>query len=164
MPPEHFLGESVQTHSTADSAAHATLVDEPTSYEDTKGTGAFEPFLSSAPDDDDILSQIHISGSPYLRERLVALCLEFRSLFSNTLSPIPAKLKPFKLKVDMTKWEVPANRAPPRRLSPEKQFEVQKQISELLASGIIEKSDASFYSQILLVPKPGTNLWRLCVD
>jgi hypothetical protein len=46
----------------------------------------------------------------------------------------------------------------------QKQDEVQKQISELLRLGIIEKSNATYYSQVLLIPKPGVDQWRLCVD
>jgi transposase InsO family protein len=92
------------------------------------------------------------------------LCTEFRVLFSNSLSKSPAKITPFELDVDEEKWQVPANREAPRRLSPEKQAEVYKQVQELLEAGVIEKSDASYYSQILLVPKPGTNVWRMCVD
>jgi transposase InsO family protein len=159
--------------SSASSEIQASLVDRPdqaitsdtTSYEDTEGTGAFEPFLTStSPEEPDLLSLIHISGSPAFRKQIMDLCIEFRSLFSNSLSKTPAKIKPFELVVDASKWQVPANREAPRRLSPEKQAEVLKQVTELLGMGVIEKSNASYYSQILLVPKPGTNVWRMCVD
>ena len=39
-----------------------------------------------------------------------------------------------------------------------------KQVTELLRLGIIEPSTAAYYSQVLLVAKPGINVWRLCVD
>ena len=172
QPYEHSPGKIVLPTLTTGSDVISTLVDPQdsftetpsSSYEDTHGTGAFEPFLSTPFDETDLLSQLNISGSPSLRKRIMDLCTEFRTLFSNTLSSIPAKLKPFELIVDEKKWEVPANRSPPRKLSPEKEAEVQKQVTELLGAGIIEKSDASFYSQVLLVPKPGTNVWRMCVD
>ena len=157
---------------SAGSAVQATLVDSSdqsievptTSFEDTEGTGAFEPFLTPSFPETDLLSQINISGSPALRKQIMDLCIEFRVLFKNSLSSTPARLKPFELIVDEAKWQIPANRAPPRKLSPEKEAEVQKQVTELLSAGIIEKSNASFYSQVLLVPKPGTNVWRMCVD
>ena len=172
-PSGHSFGESDSTPLTAGTDVYAMLVDRPdqsievetTSYEDTDGTGAFEPFLTpSLSPDLDLLSLINLSGSPAFRKRIMDLCVEFRMLFSNSLSPTPARIKPFVLVVDEAKWQVPANREAPRRLSPEKQEEVRKQVRELLQAGVIEKSDASFYSQILLVPKPGTNVWRMCVD
>ena len=94
----------------------------------------------------------------------MTVCQEFRTVFGNTLTRNAATLKPFELNVDLAKWETPANRSVPRHMCPKKQFEIQRQVTELLAAGIIEHSTASYYSQVILVPKPGQNQWRLCVD
>ena len=41
---------------------------------------------------------------------------------------------------------------------------MQRQISEMLASGIITISHATHYSQVLLVPKPGVDKFRMFID
>ena len=94
----------------------------------------------------------------------MTVCQEFRTVFGNTLTKNAATLKPFELNVDLAKWEIPANRSVPRHMCPKKQFEIQRQVTELLSAGIIEHSTASYYSQVILVPKPGQNQWQLCVD
>ena len=103
---------------SAGSTVQATLVDSSdqsievptTSFEDTEGTGAFEPFLTHSFPETDLLSQINISGSPALRKRIMDLCTEFRVLFKNFLPPAPARLLPFELIVDEAKWQISANR------------------------------------------------------
>ena len=44
-----------------------------------------------------------------------------------------------------------------------KNEEINKQVMEMEQAGIIEKSRASFYSQVMLTPKPN-GTWRFCVD
>jgi transposase InsO family protein len=126
--------------------------------------GSFEPWLPTSFPVEDVLSKINISGTDELKSKIVSLCEEFRDLFCDVLPEQPAKVKPFDIIVNEEQWQVPSNRTPPRRMSPQKQDEVQKQIAELLRLGIIEKSNATYYSQVLLIPKPGVNQWRLCVD
>jgi hypothetical protein len=43
------------------------------------------------------------------------------------------------------------------------QREVKKQIDDMLYNRIIKKSEAIYYSQVLLTPKPGGK-WRFCID
>ena len=172
IPLVHAVKRGGISHPTASLDTFSMLVDPPdqsievevSSYADTNGIGAFEPFLVAIGPEMDLLSLINISGRPEFQQRLCALCKEFEELFSNTVGSTPAQIKPFKLKVDLEKWEVKANRDTPRKLPPEKQAEVWKQVQELLDAGVVEKSGASYYSQILLIPKPGTNVWRMCVD
>jgi hypothetical protein len=54
----------------------------------------------------------------------------------------------------MQKWRNPKNRGPPRVQSSANQAETVRQIDLLLAQNIIERSDASYYSQVLLTNKP----------
>lgn len=51
----------------------------------------------------------------------------------------------------------------PYRHSPELKDELEKQINEMLASGVIRPSKSPFFSPTILVPKKG-GAWRPCVD
>ena len=67
------------------------------------------------------------------------------------------------LEVDEAMWEKRDNRYPPRPQGPIKQKDVDEQTQKMLDADVIRFSQASAYSQVLLVPKPdGT--WRFCVD
>ncbi len=43
-------------------------------------------------------------------------------------------------------------------------MEVLKQLEKLLKAGVIQSSQASEYSQELLVKKPHSDKWRFCID
>ena len=84
--------------------------------------GSFEPWLSDSLPDEDILKKINISGNVPFQKKIVVLCKKYKHLFSDTLPKQAAKLTPFNLVVDETRWQVPAHRQPPRRMSPERQI------------------------------------------
>ena len=113
--------------------------------------------------DTDPLSKIHVFGDAVQRKQILDLCEEFRDIFRNELDETPALVPPFDLKVNETKWKVRANRAPPRPQTTANQADIVTQIKTLLQQGIIEKSQSSHYSQILMVPKPDGSR-RMCVD
>ena len=75
----------------------------------------------------------------------------------------PAKIPDFHLVVKEADWKIPKNRAPPRSQSTVKQAALFSTLETLLRQGIIRKSNAAHYSQLLLVPKPDQTL-RMCVD
>jgi hypothetical protein len=138
---------------------------------DYEKTGAFAPFLDVEKTigrnqffpNDPLLSAIHIEGGPELTAPLIILITKFSHLFRNELAKEPADIPPFALVVDMEKWRNPKNRGPPRVQSPAKQAEIVRQTDLLLAQGIIERSTASYYSQVLLTSKAdGTQ--RLVID
>lgn len=171
-PIPHFQ-ENIETPLTVNSTLHASLIDsaerifgEPVQdhNEIPASVGSFEPWLKNQFSADDPLAQINISGSHEFRAQILSLCKEFKHLFSDTLPPEPAKLKPFDIIVDEEKWAHPSNRTPPRRMAPKAQVEVQKQVAEMLQNGILERSSAVHYSQGLLVPKPGVDKFRLVID
>ena len=58
---------------------------------------------------------------------------------------------------------IPPIRQPPRRLGPEKDAEVQKQVDELVEKGMVEPADSAWSSPVVLVRKKDGS-WRLCVD
>jgi hypothetical protein len=113
--------------------------------------------------DTDPLSKIHVVGDEVQRKQILDLCEEYRDIFSNELDETPAIVPLFDLKVDETKWKVRANRAPPRPQTTANQADIVNQIKTLLQQGIVEKSQASHYSQILMDPKPDSSR-RMCVN
>ena len=124
----------------------------------------FAPFRSEPPGDTtDILDKITISGSPEQQRRIRALCEKYRHIFKDELDAHPAKLTPFELDVDKKKWETYKNRGHVRTQTPLKEKEIARQVDEMLKAGIIEKSNATFYSQVMLTPKPNGD-YRFCVD
>ena len=88
---------------------------------------------------------------------------EFKDIFSNELPAEPAKIEHFNLVVETEKWRVPSNRLSPRPQSALKQAELVKTLDTLKKGGIIELSQASHYSQVLLVPKPDGSS-RMCIN
>jgi Reverse transcriptase (RNA-dependent DNA polymerase) len=129
---------------------------------DDSRNDSFSPWINPFPDTYP-LSLIHIAGETDQQNKLRLLCNEFRDIFSNELPVSPANIPPFDLTVDDTKWKVSRNRTPPRPQSAANQADIARQIAVLEKQGIIEKSNAAYYSQVLMVPKPdGTK--RMCID
>ena len=124
---------------------------------------AFAPFRYNPTGDTDIIDKITISGTPEQQERIRALCVKYKQIFKDELDATPAKIKPFDLNVDKTLWETYKNRGPVRQQSNIKDEEIRKQVTEMEQAGIIERSQATFYSQVMLTPKPN-GTWRFCVD
>lgn len=125
-------------------------------------TSADDPF---SPDRDEIQGQIptQIQGSPELQQQIKELCMEFQDIFSTKLKPKSADIPPYEIVCDLHKWQTNKNRAPARIQSQAKQAETIRQINDMVANNVIQKSQATAYSQVLLVPKPN-NKWRFCVD
>lgn len=65
--------------------------------------------------------------------------------------------------MDRGSRQKPKNRGPPRRMDRTRERECQRQIEEMVASGILEVSRAGYYSHALMVPKANGKL-RFCVD
>jgi HD-GYP domain-containing protein (c-di-GMP phosphodiesterase class II) len=104
----------------------------------------------------DPLDKITISGTAVQQQRIRKLCEKYRQIFKDTLTP-------FELDIDKKKWETYKNRGHVRQQSAVKEVEINRQVQEMLASGIIEKSSATYYSQVMLTPKPNGD-YRFCVD
>jgi hypothetical protein len=61
---------------------------------------------------------------------------------------------PRKCARNLQRWQLPCNRAAPRRHSEEKQKEIRTQVDALLKLGVIKESQATEWSQVHLVTKP----------
>jgi transposase InsO family protein len=91
------------------------------------------------------------------------LCKAFGHIFGRTVRPEPANIPPYELKVNDESWKQSKNRRAARLISLAKQYELQRQINKLIANNVITPSQATEWSQVLLVPKPNDK-WRLCQD
>jgi cleavage and polyadenylation specificity factor subunit 1 len=122
------------------------------------------------PDDSDKLNQSvedelpKIEGDSDFHNKLRELVHEYRCVFARTVSATPAEVPPMKIELsDPKKWQTAASRGPPRPQTPAKQAALIKHLHKMLKAGIIIPSQATEYSQVLLVPKPNKE-WRFCVD
>ena len=109
------------------------------------------------------LQSITIEGPPELQSKLHTLINEFKDIFSTEIFTQPAHIPPMDIPIESDKWEHIRNRQSPRSQTPLKQEETRKQIDLLLRLKCIQPSQATAWSQILLVPKPD-NTWRFCID
>ena len=98
-------------------------------------------------------------------EALLELCRRYDGVFSDSLEGIdPAKLPPMNLELNTNIKQFPKSmNLSPRRFSASQQVEIDRQVEELVAAGIIEETDSEYASQVLLVKKP-ENRWRFCID
>ena len=130
---------------------------------DYKSKDTFAPFQPAPDDPVYIIDLIHIEGSPVEIANIRAICVKHIGLFKNELGQEPARIPPFELPVQEVKWRLPKNRQAARIMSTKRQLSIRKLVETMLKGGIIVKSNASYYSQVILVPKPdGT--FRFCID
>jgi len=107
-----------------------------------------------------IIYESNIEGET---DRVRELILKYKDIFSLKLKKEPAKVAELKLKVNDKEWMTMKNARPTRPQSDVKREEIRQQIDKMLEEGLIRPSQASHWSQILLVPKPNGK-WRLCID
>ena len=108
------------------------------------------------------------TGDAELDRKLEEACREFSDIFSTELRKEPADIPPMKIELkefddQVERWDIPRNRAPARMQSTAKQNDLRKQIDAMLDRNVIKASDATAYSQVIMIPKPDHS-WRFCVD
>jgi hypothetical protein len=106
---------------------------------------------------------VNIFGSPQLQARIRQICDKHKKAFRRELVKEPARVPPLKIEVDTSTWHTKKNSMPPRPQSRLKHDEIRRQVDAMKAIGIIEDSQAAYWSQVLLTPKPN-NKWRFCID
>jgi hypothetical protein len=99
-----------------------------------------------------------------LHEHLKEVCLYVKPVFNTKVRSTPALVTPMRLEVQDHLWEDPSNALGPRLHTPLKQAEVAKQVNKMKPLGIIKDSQAPYYSQVHLTPKPTPGEWRFCID
>jgi hypothetical protein len=104
-----------------------------------------------------------IEGPPELQCQLKALLEEFPDIFGTELRTEPADLAPMEIEIDLDKWQTSKNRLPPRAQTRAKEYEIERQLNKMIANNIIKPSQAAYYSQVHLAPKPNGK-WRFCLD
>ncbi|CAN6166061.1 unnamed protein product [Urochloa humidicola] len=96
----------------------------------------------------------------HIPAEIQSLIEEFAGLFE-----VPSELPPSRScdhSIPLVEGAVPVN-VRPYRFAPALKDEIERQVSEMLKQGIIQKSNSPFSSSVLLVKKKdGT--WRFCVD
>ena len=123
----------------------------------------FAPFLPTEDCPTYVIDLIHVEGSPTEIANIREICARHIGLFKNELGPEPARIAPFELPVQDKKWKVPKNRHASRIQSTKRQTVIRELVQSMLKSGIIVKSNASHYSQVILAPKPDGS-YRFCID
>jgi hypothetical protein len=119
--------------------------------------------LSATGREENSLPDLQHISDPEIRKLALDLCKEYPDLFRKTVSSVEAKVPPFSLLVDSTKWRTRENRLPPRRMDNTREAELRRQIELLLRLGVIRESKAGHYSHAFVVPKPDDK-WRLVLD
>ena len=128
------------------------------------GLGSLPPMTAGTESADELISMITCGGRHEFQDQLRKLCYEFADIFSLGLRREPAKVRPFKVQVDRTKWEEPVNRRSPRPQGYAKEEEIRRQVDKLIKERVIRESNARYYSQVVMAKKPDGVSWRLCVD
>jgi len=106
-----------------------------------------------------------IEGPETLQAALRALVNKYIDLLQAEVSKEPARVPPFKLNVDETRWTLPGakNTQRYRTQSAAKDNEIRRQVDLMEALGLIKRSTQTRRSQVHLVTKPNGK-WRFCID
>ena len=131
----------------------------------TGGLGFKEPALSWESEGDciDVDLPTKVYGSVNFKLECYKLLREFSDVFSRTIDSSPSRVTPMTLNVDHDRWHAPKNQQGYRMQSTFKQDEIDRQVEKMLAAGVITTSQAPYYSQVHLVPKPNGK-WRFTID
>ena len=120
---------------------------------------------STINDDSDPLQSLRIEGSNEFISKANLLVSKHASRFKTALTSEAARLTPFDLELEpsSTWYTSRQNKLPTRLQSRYKRDATREFVTNALATGLIEPSQAESWSQILLTPK-ANGKWRFCVD
>ena len=131
--------------------------------DDTRLDAIPAEMLEKKADNRPTADRVSFQGPPSLKEELHRLASDYADIFSSSVNPTPANIEPFRMKVDESKWQVPANGSGIRRMDKTRQDALKIQIDDMLRLGVIRESRAGYYSHGFLVPKKNGK-WRLVID
>ena len=104
-----------------------------------------------------------IVGTSKFHSNLRKLLVQNSSVFARTIGSTPAYIEPMKLELESN--QLFQSVGPPRPQSVAKQQALIEQLNTMLRLGLIVRSQASNYSQVVMVAKPNRpGVWRFCVD
>jgi len=151
LPLEHFFG---------------SLTLAPDGTEDIEGISDFLPAGNPQAQSGTVPNELPpVIGDSEFHLRIQALCLEFRDIFSRTVTDTPARVDVFTLNVDKEQWQAKAHTRGPRPQPPTRNAEISRQVKLMLDLGVIKRAEhVGHYSQVLLAPKPHSTAWRFCID
>lgn len=156
IPKEYILGPTVEEE-----------LDDVTFGEDTDLIGSFsrtpEELAKAEALAGDVLPKV--VGTSTFHERTREVLTEFSDLFSRTVGVKAAFITPMEFELQPLQWEKLKGQlsGPPRRQSALKSAEIRRQLDLMLKLGVIQHSQSSTYSQVLLAKKPN-NKFRFCAD
>jgi len=101
--------------------------------------------------------------SSQLTRKLESLVMEYQDRFAVYVGAMPAQIEPFRIEIDESKWEALRPEKYVRPQSQVRQVAVRNFVTKALKDGLIRSSQAKYFSQVLLTPKPNGN-FRFCVD
>ena len=131
---------------------------------DVDKTHQYSEALSKNTTDSNPNWDFKIEGNAAVQATLRKLLEANKDCFATTVSPVPAKIKPFAFDVDHDGWHAErANKARARLQSASKNAAIAKFVNQAIADNVIAPSDAPAWSQVLLTPKPN-GTWRFCLD
>ncbi|WVZ83838.1 hypothetical protein U9M48_030936 [Paspalum notatum var. saurae] len=95
-----------------------------------------------------------------LQPEMRQLLLQYRDVFDKPTGLPPAR--PYDHTIPLIAGVTPVN-IRPYRVPPAVKSEIERQVAEMLQSGVIQQSNSPFSSPVLLVKKKDST-WRFCVD
>ena len=105
-----------------------------------------------------------VSGSPKDREKVLKLLRANLDVFSETLSNLPAKLKPMTMDVNYEAFKGDRrSHEPTRGQTAARKAAIAAWIRQAIADNIIRPSTAEAWSQLMLAKKPNGK-WRFAID
>ena len=126
-----------------------------------------EYFLDNEEEDDDYVDgelPTEITGSDKFINHMKELHKKYSKVFSTALKATPAKVEPFKLKIDKKMWLATKRQHGNRSMSFPKQQALNEYINAGLACGLFEHGTAEVTSHVNMVPKPEAGKWRMTCD
>ena len=123
-----------------------------------KQQGLKKHFLNVEEQEAEILSKV----SPDVHGKLKELVDEFKDVFPDTLPKGRPPKRDIVHEIRTEEGTKPPSR-PPYRLGPAEQDEMEEQVKDLLAQGVIRPSASPYGAPILFVPKKDGR-WQMCID